>query len=356
MPLAGDGPLAQRTNDSDGEPAPPNWRRIVGLASLGGIVLGILLSVVLIGFVWDDDDEPADGIAGDPSTTVAEFDVATLITTPPTLDPLVLTPPTETGPPPRGPLNLPTTTPIENFGTLPSYPAYTGVPEGGLDSFDLPAAVASLGEDLARRSLTHVEVGSSYAVDVTVVRDPINNRYSAEVSRVFGSQRAIVDVDAGLTYFSSSSDPELWVVTPNSEADTGVYDAELPAYFDRLLLGPIRPDTLDIATVEPGLLVFFEGSDMIAREFAVELPGDAAPEWQLYGLSGFDSLSGVRRPEQLNYTVQVDDTGEVTRVFGSADLGGGEQLVIHQIERLYEPQIVLLPDQSLVRTPDEISG
>lgn len=360
VPLAGDGPLAERTNGPDGDPVPPNWRKVVGLASLGGVALGIVVSVVLIGFVWNEDD-PADGIAGDPSTTLDGSDVATLITTPPTLDPLVLTPPTETAPPSRGTLDLPTTTiaPVpedpQTSGTLPDYPRYAGIPDGGLDSFDLAAAVEALDQDVARRGETHFEVGGAdNTLVITIIRDPISNRYGLTVVGFGGTREAVVDIDAGVTYVTE--DAETWVQWANSELITDVSADQLGDYFEDLLFGPVRPDTLPAATIEPLTLVFFEGSDTIAREFAVELPGDVVPEWQFYVLSPIVTLPDELRPERLNYLVYVDDQGNLSQVIGTAEVGDATQLVIHRLERLDRPESILTPDLTQVIVRPTSSG
>lgn len=358
VPLTSDVPLAGGT-DNPGSIPPPNRRKIVWLVSLGGVVLGILVSVVLIGFVWDD--EPDGGIEGDPSTTIDGFDLATVITTPPTLEQLDPTPASPTTSPGRGTSNLPTTTATSvvqdptPFGTLPDYPRFTGVPEGGLDSFDLSAAVGALDNDVARRSETHVETGGpDNARVITIVRDPINDRYRLTVAGLGGTTEAVIDIDAGVTYVRS--DTETWVEFPNSEVFAGVTAEQLGEHVDGLLFGPVRPDTLAAATIEPLPMVFFEGSDTIAREFGVVLPGQAVPEWQLYVLGPISSLPDEQRPEQLHYLAYVDGDGDLNRVIGIAEVADTTQLVIHRLERLEQPEIVLAPDPALVVGRPAISG
>lgn len=355
IPLSGDGPLAVSGDDPSTTP-PPNWRKIVGLTSLAGVAMGILLSVVLINFVWDDD-VPEGGIAGDPSTTIDGFDLATQITTPPTLVDLNPVPPITDPSQPTVTLGSPTTTvaPISRgpvtSGTLPDYPAYSRVPEGGLDSFDLTAAVEQLGNDVARRSTTHVEYRAPInTIDITIVRDPFNDRYRITFASVNGERNLVVDIDGGTTYITTEQGEV--TATPNSEL-AGIESSELPAYFDRLMLGPIRPDTLASATVEPLSMVFFEGSATIAREFAIEIPGAIVPDWQSYDLDPVSGPPDEAVPETLFYLAYVDDQGELNRVIGTAVVEGEQQLVIHQIERLHNPEIVLLPDPALVQPQSE---
>ena len=224
---------------------------------------------------------------------------------------------------------------------------------GGLDSFDLDAAVERLGDDVARRSRTHVEVGPQAAtIDVTIVRDPVNNRYQLSVVSTAGTWEAIVDVDTGLSYRPVDG---AWVAMPSSEVAIGIGSTALPGYLDRLMLGPLRPDTLRTATVEPGSTVFFPGTETIARQFTALMPGDGVPEWQLYDLSVVATLPAESRPHQLVYQVYVDNEGDVIRVLGDAAIEDAHQLVIHQLVRLVEPEPVLLPDPALIRPAADTS-
>ncbi len=363
IPLTGDGPLVMATGDE--LPAtPPNWRKIVGLSSLGGVVLGIVVAITLIGFVWDDDERNG-GITGGPTTTIDNFDLATPLTTPPTLPRLnPVGSPTVTTDPMTEPRNMldTSTTPApptfvgpKTYGTIPDYPRFTGVPDGGLDSFDLAIAVDAVGADVARRSKTHIEIGSTdNTLEITIVRDPINDRYGL-TSFVDGvTEFVVVDVADGFTY--SQSEPDTWVAVSNADVIANLGLSDIGVFLDRLMLGPLRPDTLDSATIEPLTLVFFEGEDTIARQFAIELPGDRVPEWQRYPLGSSRSMFPDFLPERLDYSAYVDDRGELILVTGSATIADVTQLVIHRLETLAEPKIVSLPDPALVRTPNDISG
>lgn len=368
IPLTGGGPLAPTDGSLTASDRPPdltNWRRVVGLASLAGAAFGIVMAIVVLN--TGGDEQPESGIAGGPSTTLDGFELATSITTPPTLpgtDPASATIPA-TVPGPASERSATTTDsqpetsePVAvvsaTTGSLPDYPLFTGVPEGGLDRFDLEASVARLGDDVARRSVTHIEVGPSQAtLDVTIVRDPFNNRYGLSLVSEAGVREAIVDIDSGLSYLPDDAN---WVAIPNSGLVIGVRADELPSYLDRLMFGPLRPDTWAAATVEPGSLVFFPGTDIIARQFAVELPGGLIPEWQLHDLSVNATLPNGLRPERMTYLAYVDDQGELIRVLGEALIEDTLQLITHQLTRLHEPEIVRLPDPALIRAAVDLTG
>lgn len=368
IPLTGGGPLTPRGGAQtapDDRPDPTNWRRVVGLASLAGVVAGVVVAVVVLN--TGQSDEPGGGIGGGPSTTLDGFQLATSITTPPTLpgpDQGAATVPatvpgTASGQPANTLASQPETTePVSEVsattGSLPDYPQFTGVPTGGLDSFDLEASVARLDDDVPRRSETHIEVGPKQAtLDVTIVRDPFNNRYRLWLVSEAGVREAIVDIDSGLSYLPDDGN---WVAIPNSGLVIGVGADEVAGYIERLMLGPLRPDTWAAATVEPGSLVFFPGTDAIARRFQVQLPGDLIPEWQFHDLSVNATLPSELRPERMTYLAYVDDQGELSRVLGEAPIDGADQLITHQITRLSEPEIVLLPDPALIRPAVDLTG
>lgn len=344
VPLTGDGPLSSPSESARSAP-PPNWRKVVGLASLGGIALGVLTSVVLIGVVWNDDD-PSGGIAGDPATTIDGLDPSTLITTPPTLATLEPAPDAASTRPPTGsPLPARDGSLLDEIA-VPNYPlAEPGIPIA-TGSFDLAAAVDRLGTDVARRSSTTLELGvGGYRRLYSIVRDPTADRYGAILDQL----AAVVDEQAGTTYLDvSSPDAAQWIRSDNQRVAASFDVESVGVLFQRLLLGPVRSDTISAARVSPGQLVVLDDGLTTARAFVVELPGELVPEWQLYAFGPTDEFLPSDRPGRLEYTVYVDERNEIRRVVGLSDLGGIPQLIVHDIEILADPVPVNLPDPALI--------
>ncbi len=364
IPLTGGGPLTasdDSPSSADDQPQSPNWRRLVGLASLGGVVIGIAVAVVVLNVGSGGDSE--DGIPGSPTSTVDGFELASSITTPPTLPtsgPEVVVDPASTTSGPTGTaISPPVTTearPVMSptTGSLPTFQPFTGVPDSGPDSFDLEAAVARFGDDFARRSVTHIEVGEEEGtLDVTIIRDPFNNRYRLTLVSASSVREAIVDIDSELSYVLSEGS---WVALPNSALVIGVAAADLADYLDRLMLGPLRPDTWAAATVQPGSTVLFPGSNSIAGSFVVELAGDLIPEWQFHAFSVVATMPGELRPERMTYLAYVDRQGDLSLVLGEAAIEDATQLITHRIETLQIPEVVLLPEPSLIRSAVDLAN
>ena len=331
------------------------------MASLGGVVIGIAVAVVVLNVDSGGDSE--NDIPGAPTTTLDGVELASSITTPPTLPtsgPEVPVDPASNAPGPTGTaISPPVTTearPVVSptTGSLPTFQPFTGVPGSGPDSFDLEAAVARFGDDLARRSVTHIEVGEEEGtLDVTIIRDPFNNRYRLILVSAAGVREVIVDVDSELSYVLSDGS---WVALPNSALVIGVAAADLADYLDRLMLGPLRPDTWAAATVQPGSTVLFPGSNSIAGSFVVELAGDLIPEWQFHALSVIATMPGELRPERMTYLAYVDHQGDLSLVLGEAAIEDATQLITHRIERLQIPEVVLLPEPSLIRPAVDLAN
>lgn len=352
VPLVGDGPLADRERQGDGRPPhTPNWRRIVGVASLGGVVLGVLTSVVLLGFVWDEDrnaERNDDRTDEDTAPSLVGADPSTQITTPPTLSPLDPIPAPDgaaTGPArPGAPARDASLLDQVVVPTLPTRP--TGgdtIPAG---SFDLGRAVSTLATDVARRSSTRLELGvGGYLREFTFRRDPSTNRFEFTDGQVLW----IVDVTSGLTYLGLSAPGEQRFVSQDNARVADYFGAEsIGVFMNRLLIGPLRPDTIDSATSTPGAVAVLDDGATPVMAYTVELPGSAVPEWQLYALGPTDEFLPSDRPDRLTYTVYVDAANHIRRIVGLADLGGIPQLVVHDIETLTEPTTIELPDPATV--------
>ena len=355
VPLTSTGPEPD-TVPGD-RPSAPNWRRSIGVALAGGLLAGIVLSVVIL----NDDGPSADD---EPATTVAPDELASRITTPPTLAPLTpLPPPDDPALVRSGDEPAPTVTPTRTrSGAVPTVPRYpdvivmTGDDETELAEYDLGAAVGRLGDDVARRSTTHVELGASgFVLDVTITRDPERDRYEIVVESGGASQIAIVDVASGTTFSNVGSGERQEI--PNRDIIAGSDAETINEFFDRLLLGPLRPDTLAEASVDPGFLVTIGGVG-VARRFDTTLAGALVPEWQLYAFSPVFEFPVEDRPSTLDYAVYVDQGGHVARIDGVSLVGDVPQLVQHRIELLDPPDPIVIvgPDgevtgDDLVATP-----
>lgn len=347
IPLTGDGPLVVPTDDDDSTP-PPNWRKVIGLASLGGVLGGIALSVVLMAFVFDDD-EPGGGIAGDPTSTLDQADRTTLITTPATLIPLdtvaALADAPRSSASPGAPARAGS---LLDQIVVPTFPPATAREEFPPASFDLDTAVLQLGTDLARSSSTKLELGvGGFIRNYSIVRDPVSDRYEFVAEGLV----SVVDRATGLTYLdiSSPGDPQ-WVLNDNQLVAENFGVENVGVLYDRLLLGPIRPDTISSATVTPGQFVMLDDGITVARVFTVELPGDLIPEWQLYVFGPTHEFLPSDRPSRMAYTVYVDEHSEIRRVVGLSDLGGIPQLVVHDLGALAERFPIELPDPATINT------
>jgi len=317
------------SNDDQGRddaPDPPNWRRAIGIALVAGVVIGVGISVVRL---QADDDASTSG------STIPAEELATVITTPPTLAPVSALPPPdfetgETAPP-----------------TLPpgvTRPVYEAVPDAGPDDpalFELAAAITRLDEDLPRRSETHVELGvGGYVLDVTIDRDPVRDRYRLVLESRGVTQVAIVDVASGVTYVNPDTDDQAEILTADIIAGSPAVDAN--DYFDRLLLGPLRSDTYDTSSTRGRGFVTIDGVGL-AREFATGVRGELIPEWQIYAFGPVLEFRPEDRPSVLEYAAYVTEDGRVAQVDGVSSLGVVSQLVEHRLTLLDDAPIVELP-------------
>jgi hypothetical protein len=348
VPLTGDGPLAVAAASpppGDDVPPPPNWRKLVGIAAVIGVVSGVALAIVLLAFVWNDG--ATDDTGGGPTTALDDRGVAPVITTPPTLSPLETLPSPDRAPSTtRGPAG---TTETSGFDvTLPTFPEIADASAVAVDGFDLSAAVIAMDVDRAVRSETRVELGAGgYSLDVTIVRDPNTDRYAVTFENSAQTQRAIVDVASGLTYVTT--DDAAWFTIDNGDIVSGTDTTDVREFFRRMMIGPVRSDTLGAASVEPGAIVQLDDTT-IARRFDAELPGAAIPEWQLYVFSPVTEFSPGDRAESMSYSLYVDPAGDLRRVVGASVVGGVPQLVDHRVDVLPVRIVLDLPDPATVTT------
>ncbi len=336
VPLTGSGDAASPPPD---EPRPPNWRRGPAIAVLAGAALvGVVVTIQAIG----GDDE-----AAAPEPTAVD-ELASQITTPPTLgaldtlpspdDPALARESRDGGPQPATSQDRSL---FADAVTRPSYPPVTDVGLPELVTYDIAAAVARLGEDVPRRSETHLELGTAgFVLDVTIERDPDRDRFRIRVETQSETQEAIVDVATGLTYVRSDGD--FVADVPNDEIIEGSTASDIREYFDRLLLGPVRPDSFNAAATR-GRSVVTVGDVRVARQFIANVQGPSVPEWQVYAFGPVFEFPVEDRPSLLEYAVYVDDDGDIVQVDGVSRLGSVPQLIEHRLIHLGGPIVIDLP-------------
>ena len=347
VPLSGDGPLAIAASGGPESPPPTNWRKIVGSASLIGAVLGIALAIVVLVFGRNDDDGRP---IGDVTASTVATDPASQITTPPTLDTLPVPQLVDRTPGVGGLGTIPS--PVDRV-VVPTYPTVDpdrALPDG-VDRIDLFAATIALGNDLPRRSTTHLELGvGGYSHGFTIVRDSAADRFRVALR---DDVAVVLDETTGYLWEVFTSGEEQWSQPDDSQPlaeQLGVNS--MGDFFDRLLQGPVRSDTISSATVSLGELVTLDDGNSVARAFTVEIPGALVPEWQLYALGPTSEFVPSDRPTRLTYTVYVDQHNEIRRVVGISDLGGIPQLVVHDIETLAQPILIDTPEPEVAPEAD----
>lgn len=341
--LDGDGRPVGTARPGPPERPPTDWRRVVGIASAAGLVVGIVVSVVVLTAGGDDEEEVPT------STTLSPAELETAITTPPTL-------------PPPGAVDVSEMDGVSSqdwqlFDPVPSisapqYPNFE-LPDDLLAAFDLDRAVGFLATDPPRRSTTRYEVGEeAYRIDVTIDREPARNRYDITIEGDGDDARLIVDLLGGVTYVSTEDAPDAWVTIDNEELSGD--EVDLATMIGRLQRGPVRDSTLrDAILVTPGPAVTIRNAAPIARRFAVTLRAGQVPEWARYQ---FGAVADAPPPDGsdpiLFYAyVSVDDgIARVAEVSGTFPFGNTEQLVVHRVQPLPDDFAIELPDVT-VTTP-----
>lgn len=338
-------------HDATGRSATPNRRRPARIALASGAVI-LLIAVSIVAIVRAaGSDETA------PPTSTDASELAGTITTPATLRPLDTLPrvddPALTEEPVSGGPQ-PTTSQDRTLFDSVVVPAYPGVPGIGLTdlvAYDIGAAVTLLADDVPRRSETHLELGTAgFVLDVVIVRDPERDRYQVTVDSRGESQVAIVDVETGTTYVDTAEGP---IEVPNDEIIDGSTATTINDYFDRLLLGPLRPDTYTATSTRGRSLVEIDGIGP-ARHFIANVRGDLIPEWQIYAFGPVFEFPVEDRPSLLEYHVYVTEGGDIAQVDGVSLVGDVPQLVQHTVTILDEPIVVELPDR--VDAPSETTA
>ncbi|MCB0969194.1 MAG: hypothetical protein KDB37_20370, partial [Ilumatobacter sp.] len=171
----------------------PNWRKVAGIASISGVLLGVVVSALVF---WNDgrDDAPA-------TTTVPRDELAAEITTPPTLPPVETTPTTTVPTPGRPEL-------ATRDITVPSYPAPD---DPGAPWPDAPIRFPTLDESLTVEVVTDNLYGDEPTA-TSVRYDAVNGRYEISSRLPVGT--------ATMIYDSSTDSIYEGIVRPRSGIDT----------------------------------------------------------------------------------------------------------------------------------------
>jgi hypothetical protein len=350
VPLTGietaPGPGGETAEDL--RPAAPNWRRALAIALVGGTIVGVGGAVLMF-----DSGDDTDATR---STSLPTDGLAAAITTPPTLQPL------DTLPRPDDPSSGTTGASADTTGDdrssavvpVPTYPEVEPADLADIVQYDLSAAVDQLADDLPRRSETHLELGvGGFALDVTLTRDPIRDRYEVTVRSGRSTQVAIVDVATGTTYINPGTDEPTEIL--NADIIAGSDATTVNEYFDRLLVGPLRPETYTPTATRGRGLVSIDGVG-VARQFVTNIRGELIPEWQLYAFGPVFEFPVEDRPSLLEYSVYVDGVDRIAQIDGVSLVGDVPQLIRHRITVLDEPVEIDLPHNGADRPPSDTTA
>lgn len=337
VPLDGEGGATSGPS-RPGDPR-PDWRKVVGLSALGGIALGIAVSVAVLSS--DDDAAP-------PTTTVDPDELAATITVPPTLTPATVPAVTLPAVPGASAPTLTVQTDVERVAasveTLPARRDTAAEPREGFGLSD--SSLAALDTPLPRRSVTQYVVGvDGFEQTVTITNDPATERYLLELDVGGEPQRAIVDLAGGLTHAESA--PGEWVAIPNDELAANAGAADMATFLRNLQLGPIRSDTRDAwELVRASSFVEVPDGAADLREWIVVLDAAAVPEWARYAFGPGSEAAPLPSDTKIGFAVYVAEDGSIRRVSGSAEFGATNQRVVHRIEELGAAPVIELPEPS----------
>lgn len=307
------------------EPATPNWRRIVAMASLAGVAAGLVAGAFVLTRDGETADEP-------PTTTVDPESLATLITTPPTLPPVVedvpaTSPPTSEIVPEEGPAV--TIAPPREL-RLVEFPVVVDSAEIA-DRFEFRAVDAA---DARRTTLTADQPDAARPTDVTIDYDPDPGLFRATY-RYPSQTVVIIDAVTGVTFMAEGRPTGDNVGSGWRRFDADGADVDTGVYFRNLLLGPVRTDGLQGADVEEGDVVQLDDG-RTARRFTVTLP--ASDAWNF--VDPADDAT-------VTYDVYVTADGEVALVQGINEIDGLDTLISLRFESAPDVEITL-PDPATV--------
>jgi hypothetical protein len=321
VPLDGDHPH----HDDD---APSRTRRRQGRLIAGLSILGATAAVAVA--------VVATGGNGEVPPSVDPDDLATIITTPPTL------PPDERAAVPNDSAEPPFSEVIAGVATLPlldAAPASAAPPE--------PASVVPTA-DRPLRSVTEHQVGSGgFSQTITITNDPDARRYLLEIE--FGDgppRRIVVDLAGGHTYLPLGEPTDGWQRLANDEVGGSAGAGSAAALLRALQLGPLRTDTLDgIRMVTHNGTVDVPDLGGRFEELVVAIEAGSAPLWSRYALGPLATTTPPSADELVGYAVYVDPDGRLARVTGGGAFGVTTERFVHTIEWLDAPPPIEIPER-----------
>jgi hypothetical protein len=329
-----DGDQAEAEPDDE-----PNWRKIVGISSLIGVALGLVVAVVMLN---DDGDDPVDPA----TTTLAPDEASTLITTPATLPPVDEVDDAFAGqqPPDAGdgsaggsPLSVPDYPPVlaETWGVAAS---------------DFPLLLPGLPIDRPVISLVTISrLGESFGGPAAY--DPVTDRFRIELGDDNGQQILLVDLgteEVLIAFLDDALDEADLRWTRVTEEFLGTPDDfDVRDFITALLLGPLRGDNIGDATSIGGDELVLLDESTAARRRDVVIPAGSVPEWDtLYG-------SGRRTDGDLEFEIYISQDGATYVTQGVNDTGGEVIRTVHRV-RVGDDRVEIgWPSEDLI---DDIEG
>lgn len=338
--LVGAAPAARgSSDDTTPDPRPPtDWRRLARVASIGAIALGAVIAVVLV-LTDGDDGETTSSTA----TTLDPNLLASRITAPPTLPPVVETVP-EPDASPQAEVDDPE--PADDPVAGLSLPDYDTV---GVDvapgEFELEPGTYAAGRSVTTTMSVH-HLGDTSTEGAVVSYEAAANRARLgplELLPTAPPSLFEMVVDAAGEVMYTTNNATIWTAADMSGLLDSVGMTPLE-YVEALAYGPVRPSTVEVDTLVPLRYVELDDGE-IAREFAAFVSPRMLPEWASLYDRGADS---PQFSLDLKYRVYVTRDGTLRRVEGlNSTSDGGSVLSIHRLG--FDDDIVVdLPDPSMV--------
>lgn len=325
-------------DDDQPEPATddqPNWRRIVGISSVLGVIVGVIVAVVVLGGGDDDDADPA-------TTTLAPDEASTRITTPPTLPPVDEVDEAFAGQdsPGTGAGAGGDSAPV----SVPDYPPVLAE-RWGVAASDFPLDLPTLPIDRPVISLLTISrFGESFGGPA--VYDPATDRFQLQLQDGGGRQELLIDLrteEILLAFSDDENPPQRWN-RATDEIFGPTDDFTLREYVTALLLGPIRSDNIAGATSIDGDELVLLDESTAARRRDVVVPIGAVPEWDLlYGTGQGNETAG-----ELEFELYISQDGATYVTQGVNDTGGELIATVHRV-RIGDDRFELVwPSEDLI--------
>jgi hypothetical protein len=324
-----------------GATPPPNWRKVVALSSVAGLVLGAIVATVVM--VGDDDEPPS-------PTSLPREQLAALVTTPPTLPPIdglddasvddagVDDAGVDAG---RGTADGPDR--AASVVSIPEFPA-TFAGDGSAPD---PAELVPPGTELSRRvTIVSQRSTGGEPIQTRIAYDAESGRYELVVDLPVGTGRTIYD-PATRSLFEqepSMASVDSWRRRDADAAFAGLLTSlgiTVDEYFEQLLLGPVRADDLDGAVSVATDDFTYEVAGFDTQRFIVTLPLDSVGVWQ----------TSRRAPGIRVYEVYVDDVGRILRTQGITS-GDDDVVALQHVVSYPDDVPIALPDPDTVTDPD----